>query len=465
MEFLGRLDHQVKVRGFRIELGEIEADAGSAPRRARRGRPGARGPARRATAAWPTSYRAAESAPELLRLPRRAAAGVHGACRLRGARRPAGDRRTASSTAAALPAPGEAAAAPETFAAPGTPEEKLLAGIWAELLGRERIGIHDHFLEIGGDSILSIQVVARANRAGLRITPRQLYEHQTIAALAAVAAVAEAGPDDDQGLVTGEVPLGPSQRWLLEQDLADLHHFNQSVLLASRRPLDPALLDAAVARLLEHHDALRLRLTQEGGEWRQRIAEPEPGAPFHRIDLSGLPPAAVSPAIEAGAAAVQGSLDLAIGPVLRAVLFHTAPEERDRLLIVIHHWVIDGVSWRILLEDLQVAYEALERGEAVALPAKTASYKRWAERPRERADAEPATFRPLLVDLDGDDTVAAVRAVEVALDAEETRVLLQEVPPVYHTGIDDALLTALVQAVAEWTGEDGSGSGGGGARP
>jgi len=466
LEFLGRLDHQVKVRGFRIELGEIETNLTQHPGvrdavvAVREDRPGQR---RLVAYVVPPAGSPEPDAAELRsflaqRLPEYMVPAAWVALEALPVT-PNGKLDRAS-----LPAPREEARASEGRVAPRTPEERLLAGIWAELLGRDDIGVHDRFLELGGDSILSIQVVARAQRAGLRVTARQVYEHETIAALAAAIAGAPAGlaAAEEQGAVTGEVPLMPVQRWLLDRGLADLHHFNQSVLLASRRPLDAARLEAAVEQVIRHHDALRLRLTREDGAWRQRIAAPGGPAPVVRIDLSALPAGALSAAVEAAAGQVQGSLDLAAGPVVRVAVFEPPAGERGRILLVIHHLAVDGVSWRILLEDLQRAYEGLE------LPPKTASVRRWAERLRELA-ASPGIFaetgywtseercraRPLPVELDGADLVAGARSVEAALSEDETRALLREVAAAFQAEVNDALLAALAFAVTAWTGDAG----------
>src|SRR6185295_19517059 len=144
--------------------------------------------------------------------------------------------------------------------------EEVLAGIWQQVLGVERVGVHDNFFALGGDSILSIQVVSRAAQAGLRLTPRDLFEHATVAQLAAIVQ-AGAAPVADQRPVTGDAPLTPIQRWFFAQELPNPQHWNQSLLLELRRSLDPELLRGALQALLQHHDALRLRFTPGAGGW------------------------------------------------------------------------------------------------------------------------------------------------------------------------------------------------------
>src|ERR687896_1563261 len=376
LEFLGRIDQQVKVRGFRIELGEIEACLG--------GHPGVEDVVVLAREDQPGEKRlvgyvvGARVEPEALRgylqgkLPPYmvpSAFVVLEALPLT----PNGkvDRK-------ALPAP-EWGGAEGAYEAPGTPTEELLAGIWAEVLRVERVGRQDNFFALGGDSILSLQIISRARQAGLQLTPRQLFQHQSIAELAVVAGVGP-GLEAEQGLVSGEVPLTPIQRWFFEQGLPEPQHFNQSVLLEVGAELEPGWVQRVVRELLVQHDALRLRFSPAGGQWRQVNAGLDEGVPFGVVDLSGLAEEAQPGVVEEVAAAQQGSLNLEVGPLLRVVLFQLGAGRPGRLLLVVHHLAVDGVSWRVLLEDFQRAYQQLRRGQAIELPPKTTAFKAWAER-------------------------------------------------------------------------------------
>ena len=260
----------------------------------------------------------------------------------------------------------------------------MLANIWSQLLRIERVGVHDKFFELGGDSILSLQVTARANQAGLRLTANQIFEHQTIAELASVAETAS-HIAAEQGLVTGEVPLTPIQRWFFEQDFVELHHWNQARLLELRQNLDPALLEEAIQHLISHHDALRLQFRREGAGWTQFNAGIETRSSLTRVDLAGLSDREQDAAFQKVAAELQAEFNLAEGPLLRAAWFGLNAKRPDRLLIVIHHLAIDGVSWRILLEDLESICQQLGRGETIRLPAKTTSFRQWAQRLTEYA--------------------------------------------------------------------------------
>ena len=203
------------------------------------------------------------------------------------------------------------------FVAPRTSVETALMDIWSQVLRVQKVGVHDRFFELGGDLILSIQVVARAKKAGLRMTVRQIFQHQTIAELALVAETV-AHPGFEQGLITGEVPLTPVQRWFFEQAYADQHHWNQATLLELKQDLDPALLEKALRQLALHHDALRLRFQPSDSEWTQFSAGSEEAVKLAVVDLAGTPEEKQSSAMEAAAAGVQASLNLSQGPLIRA---------------------------------------------------------------------------------------------------------------------------------------------------
>ena len=462
IHLIGRVDQQVKLRGFRIELGEIEAvlracdgvhDAVACIREDREGGP-------RLVAyvvpegAFPgvSAVRGylKERVPEYMvpaavvvmeRLPLTANGKV--------------DR-------GALPAPeGVRPELATAYVAPRTAVEEELARIWGEVLGLERVGVADNFFELGGDSILSIQIIARARQAGWQITPQQLFQQQTVGELAAVAVPLQAEAEAEAA-VTGDVPLLPVQAWFFEQAFSEAHHFNQAVLL----PLPPGTalgaLRAALAAVAAHHDALRLRFSETATGWRGSCAATAV-AVCEEWDLTGMTGAVQAAAEQAAMARVQGSLDLAAGPLTRMAVLRRGAAG-DRLLWVVHHLAVDGVSWRILLEDLQTALGQGARGEAVVLPARTSSIRRWGERLQAYAQnaaggdaaywrGQQTTDAPLPRDLDGGaNTVAAERTLVVELDEEETRGLLQEVPALWHTQINDALLTALLETYAAWTG-------------
>ncbi len=465
LHYLGRVDQQVKLRGYRIEPGEVEA--------ALLAQPGVAEAAVLASAGPAGELRlVAYLAPATLELAAVAAAlaAVLPAYMLPSAwvaldrlpLTPNGklDRK-------ALPAAGaEASLGRAARVAPRTSTEATLAALWAEVLGLPQVGVHDNFFHLGGDLILSIQVVARAARAGLHLTPRLLFLHQTIAELASAVT---SGPAvvAEQGAVSGSAPLTPIQRWFFDSEPVEPQHFNQSVLLSVPADLSHEHLQDALAALLTHHDALRTRFVQgEDGIWAQVVDGP--GAAAEAQHAAPLQVAAMSHTsdMEAHADALQASLNLADGPLLRAALYRGGPGEPGRLLIVVHHLVVDGVSWRVLLEDLAAAYAQRAQGAPISLPAKTTSFLAWSKRLAAYAHDTAheseldywqslARLRvpPLPVDHASDagaNTVETQREVVVSLDRELTRALLSEVPQAYGTRIDEVLLAALGLTLQSW---------------
>ncbi|MGE0127971.1 MAG: SDR family NAD(P)-dependent oxidoreductase [Blastocatellales bacterium] len=348
------------------------------------------------------------------------------------------------------------------YAAPRNELEQTLAAIWQETLGIEQVGVRDNFFELGGDSVVGIQMIARFKRAGYQLSPQQLFQNQTIAELAASLDTAQPA-QTDQGPVTGPVPLAPSQRWFFEQNLPEPNHFNQAMLFDVRPDINASHLEMAVGKLLDLHDALRLRFEQTESGWQQINNGTGDAVPFARIDLSRTPAAERESAIKTKAAELQASLNLS-GPLARFALFEFGPEQASRLLIVAHYLVIDSVSWWILLSDLDTAYQQLTQGDAIQLPPKTSSFKQWAERLAEYAQS-PALWQEadywlaesrgrvarLPVDrASGANTEASANVVSVSLDVEETRALLHEAPQAYHAVVNDLLLTALAQSFSRW---------------
>ncbi|MEH2243340.1 amino acid adenylation domain-containing protein [Nostoc sp.] len=469
LEFIGRIDHQVKVRGFRIELGEIETLLGQHPTvdktvvLAREDQSGNK----RLVAYVVLQSEIALNTTQLreflqAKLPEYMIPSVF--VRLKALPLTANGKVDRQ----ALPAPDISRLEWEgNVVAPRTSVEKKLAQLWSQILGLQQVGIYDNFFELGGDSILSMQVIAKAKQVGLHLTPKQIFEHQTIANLAAVAQtniVIQA----EQGLVTGETPLTPIQEWFFEQNQPELHHWNQEILLEVRQALDPVLLEQAIEQLLKHHDALRMRFVCQEFAWEQFNADSCLEIPFSHVDLSSFSPDKQESAFDAVVSELQSSLNILQGQLVKITLFDLGANKSMRLLLIIHHLVVDGVSWRILLEDLQTAYEHLKRKEAIQLPSKTTSFRQWAQKLQEYAFSTQLhseleywlaesrrQISPIPVDFAegvNNNTVAGATTVSVALSVEETQALLQDVPAAYQTQINDVLLTALVQAYKQWTG-------------
>jgi amino acid adenylation domain-containing protein/FkbH-like protein/non-ribosomal peptide synthase protein (TIGR01720 family)/FkbM family methyltransferase len=469
IEFIGRIDNQVKIRGFRIELAEIEVVLTQNPQVrdavviAREDKPGIKNLAAYVVCEGkqPTSSELRsflkEKLPDYM-VP--ASFTVLEAFPIT----PNGkvDRR-------ALPVPEIEINDSTGFVSSRTHAEKILVKIWRDVLLLKQVCIYDNFFELGGDSIIGIQIVARAKQAGLKLTPKQLFQYQNIAELAAVA-LKTTSKEAEQGLVKGVVPLTPIQHWFFERNLSETHHFNQSFLLEVPPNIQAELLEQALHKLLYHHDALRLRFLQQAGQWQQYNSDVWDKISLEIADLSNLKQTEQSKAIELQAEEIQRSLNLENGPLLRVVLFNFGKSSPGRLLIVIHHLAVDGISWRILLEDLSQAYKQLDNGKNIQLPIKTTSFQDWAIRLQDYgADPElhseldywlhSSSFTVTSLPLDSpavesENTVGSSRIVSVSLSREQTRALLQDVPVAYNTQINDVLLTALVQVFARWTGND-----------
>ncbi|GAA0469940.1 hypothetical protein Ade02nite_32980 [Paractinoplanes deccanensis] len=427
LEFLGRADDQVKIRGFRIEPGEVASVLVEHPCVryavvvAREGRllgyvEGDASPVAEDLRAWLArrlpDYLVPAAIVVLDSLPRTAAGKI--------------DRTR-------LPEPVLERSAER----PVTVIQELLASLFAEVLGLDEAGVDEGFFALGGDSIVALQLVARARAAGLELSARQVFEHQSVAALAEVAGSFE-GAREPAAVAVGEVPLTPIMAWLRSQD-APLDTFSQSLLLRVPAALSGPALSAALQAVLDRHDALRARWTGDG------LVVPPPGSVTAEVRVAerGLR--------EEHEAAIR-RLRPAEGRMVEAVWF---PAEA-RLLLVAHHLVVDGVSWRILVEDLATAAD----GET--LTRSGTSVRGWARglaaAARDRApelsywlgvvDAPTAAIgtRPV----GPGDTVGSLRHHSLRLSAAETSPLLTAVPEAYHAGVQDVLLTGLALAVRQW---------------
>ncbi|WTD04514.1 amino acid adenylation domain-containing protein [Streptomyces albidoflavus] len=466
LDYLGRIDSQVKLRGFRIELGEIEnvlaglAEVSQAavlveevPGRAGR------------LVAYTVAEEGATVRPEELTARTRevlpgymvpARVEVLPAMPLT----PNGkiDRRALAAAAPGTTSPG-------AHVAPRTETERALAGIWAEVLGVARVGVEDNFFALGGDSILSLQVVARARRAGLRLLSRDIFRHQTVAALAPHVA------HDETTTGTAERPSGPAPVLPVQQLYLDRAQgrdaFHQYVTVEwAGEPREEALRRALEA-LTAHHDVLRTRFLRTGGRWLQY---PSPGGAgaggdlLRVVPLTGGTAAADEETVRAETARAHAALDPRTGDLVRAVLLRPR-SGAARLLLAVHHLVVDGVSWRVLLEDLESAYAQAAAGTPVVLEPAGTSLAAWSHRfaravAEGRFDADLPYWEGMFAD-DADvlpreseepNPVSGTREVTAGLDEETTTALLRDVPLAYRSEINDVLLAALAPVLTEWTG-------------
>ncbi|MFB7585970.1 amino acid adenylation domain-containing protein [Streptomyces sp. NPDC056169] len=466
LEFAGRADAQVKVRGFRIELGEVEAAVAAHPAVAqtvvvvREDRPGDK---RLVAYAVPTAGRPLDA--DALR--------AHVAALLPDYMTPAAFvelaelplTRTGKLDRRALPAPRYEGGGGR---APRNEREQLLCTLFADLLGVAEVAVDDNFFAMGGDSIVSIQLVSRAREAGLVLTPRDIFQHQTVEALAlaATAPGADAASAPDDG--TGTVPATPIMEWLRGLG-GPVAGFNQSVLLRTPAGLGEPALVAAVQAVLDGHDLLRARLDRTGdGPWTLDVppaGKTDAADRVTRVEITAVPDDALAPLLTDHAETARRSLDPDRGDMLRAVWFDAGPDRAGRLLLIAHHLVVDGVSWRILVPELMTCWTDTEAGRETGIAPARTSFRTWARRLADRAlsgDVEAelplwermtAEADPLLSDRPLEpsaDTHATTRRRARTLPADRTEPLLTAVPAATGAGPDEILLTALALALAEW---------------
>ncbi|MFI0479419.1 amino acid adenylation domain-containing protein [Actinomadura sp. 9N215] len=471
LEFVSRVDDQVKVRGYRIEPGEIESVLG------------AHAGVQSAVVAVVGDGAQARLAAYLV--PADRVAGLPSVSDLREHLRTRLPEFMIPSTfteltavplsptgkvdRSALPDPDDTRPEVGRFVAPRTRTEQILAEAFSRALGVDRVGVDDNFFELGGDSIIGIQVVARARGLGVGVSVAQLFDHQTVASLAAAAA-GDVVVAADQGAVEGEHALSPVQKWFFGLGLPVPSHFNQSVLLEAASPVDAGALRDAAARVLAHHDGLRSRFEQVDGVWQSRVTGVDDAAAADLIWEAGPRPADLTDEEEwltREADAAQASLDLSAGPLMRIVVFDRG-DQPWLVLVVVHHLVVDTVSWPVLVEDLTSAYGQVLAGDPVALPAKTTSFAAWSSYLTELAASDElveeapyweqvaAQARPVPRDRpDGGNAAAAGREVRVWLDVEQTSRLLHEVPAASRLRIDEVLLAALGMTLGRWLDGDG----------
>ena len=465
IEFIGRVDNQVKIRGYRIELGEIESmlqqyeNVSDAVVLAKEDSQGnkrlvayvvADGFNRQEIISYLQEkipdYMIPSAIVEMEKLPLTANGKV--------------DRK-------ALPDPDSAAGVSDEYVAPGNEMERKLTEIWQDVLDLERVGVHDNFFELGGDSIISIQVVSRARRAGYELQVGDVFTYQTIASLVEYfmnrqESVAEVS--SEQLLLSGPSGLLPVQQWYFEKEPAEISHFNQSVLLTVDKSIPETILKTAVEKLISQHDALRFSYHKHDGVWQQEYGSFING--LIAIDLSAATQNSFPSFLNDHTEAIHQSLDIEKGLLIKIALISTPDfESHNRLLIVIHHLAVDGVSWRILLEDLDILLTQLKNGESVSIGKKSSSYREWYDVLQNYGQSDALisqtkywedvvkSYHPLPVDKEYNKPVKEKdKGLQVIkLEADKTRQLLQDIPRVYHTEINDILLSALAKTISDWT--------------
>ncbi|WP_399082163.1 amino acid adenylation domain-containing protein [Streptomyces sp. BBFR2] len=449
LDFLGRADNQVKVRGMRLELEDVEAGLAEHPgvrhtcvvakKNSAGGTslvgyviPAAGGEDLRAedVKAWAAGHMVEYMVPAHLVVLREFPLTPNGKI----------DRR-------ALPEPERTTG---TFVRPATDDERAVCAAAASVLRLEEVGVDQDFFDLGGDSILAISLLGALRGAGLHVTARQIFTHSRLGALAAVATRQDTAPVDHDDIATGPVAGSPIVQWLGETTDA-IDGFVQSVVLTTPEALTADALDALLTAVVSRHAMLRARLVR-GDRWSFDIPETGPATPgWQESDR---------PLDDCVALATEG-LDPENGVMLRAVWRRAARQ----LVLVAHHVVIDGVSWRVLMDDLATAWRRYRAGESLELPAVGTSFRRWTQllqnasfdedrahyaRPLPGEDA-PLGRRPLTAA----DTVARERQTTLTTGPGTTAALLGEIPAKFHAGVNDVLLTALAVALARWRRDRG----------
>ena len=464
IEYLGRKDDQVKLRGYRIELGEIEnvLMQSELVRHAVVLAP-ANQAGHKNLAAYIVANADFDKAAITAYLHNKLPAYMIPAIWIPLEKIPLTPNGKVDKKA--LPEPDGSIAARNEYIAPANEIEGQLAEIWQELLGIERVGRNDNFFEIGGDSILTIQVMSRARRLGYDLKPKDLFMHQTIANLAlAITQHSSTAVSGEQGVLTGTAGLLPIQQWYLENAWKTVSHFNQSVLLKIDKSISPDLLANVLEQLVSQHDALRFKYFKNSdGEWTQEYGTYASG--LISEDLRDISPDQLGTAITQKAEIYQRSLDIGNGDLTRMVWMHTPEaEEQNRLLIIIHHLAVDGVSWRILIENVEFLIAAFQSNQTLDLGIKTTSYRQWYEALKHYGQNQFVlsqvsywetvlnSYRPLTTYNDGAEkgTIARISGAGMTLETTQTTRLIKEAPKTYNTEINDILLCALSMALSSW---------------
>lgn len=465
--FMGRIDTQVKVRGFRIELGEIDKvlknheEIKEAVTLVREDTPGVKRICAYLIAANAQSEIAGLRSYLKQHLPEYMVPAIFTFLK----ELPLTPNKKID--VKALPVPDSARPELETtYQAPRNETETILAEIIATVLGVKNVGINDNFFELGGDSIMSIQVIARAKQAGLQLTPLHMFQNQTIARLASVAQQVEI-VQAEQGMVQGTLPMLPVQKRFWEFDFGHHHHWNQSVILKSKKAISQQQLITITHAILEQHDALRLIFPIEDGKRiQQHNMQINSEAVVHYFESGPLNEEAFVELIEKEATIAQAAFNLTEGPLVK-LLYFAHPMQEDRILFIVHHLVIDGVSWRILMEDFTLAFNQISAGkQTISLPAKSSSYKQWAHALKEHASSkkmeDEAAFwlamnqqvqNQIIAEIpSGSNREQDMATITVSLNSAQTGNLLQTILKKYNAQINDILLTALLMGYARWKG-------------
>jgi amino acid adenylation domain-containing protein/non-ribosomal peptide synthase protein (TIGR01720 family) len=353
------------------------------------------------------------------------------------------------------------------YVAPQNEIETILVTIWQEVLGQKKIGTNDNFFEIGGDSIKAIQILSRAYKHSIKLELKDLFNYPIIKTLAQMAGKIQRKPS--QCITSGEVKQTPIQKWFFQIPTINHNHFNQAIMLFKKEGFNSHLVETCFNKIITHHDALRMVYIHppHSPHNRQQYNRGIEGELFHMetLNLTGTS-SQIEEVIEKEADRVQSSINLHSGPLVKLMLFKTPVG--DHLLMVIHHLVIDGVSWRILMEDFKIAYQKLQKGEPIILQDKSDSFQYWAQKQEEYAQGKrikreletwnkilTSAISPLPRDENLNEELHSFydhQTVVLDFSHRQTQQLLQHTHHAYNTEINDLLLTALGLAMKRMWG-------------
>ena len=363
---------------------------------------------------------------------------------------------------AALPGLSGARSGVRRYVEPQSPIERELCKAWEAVLGVSRVGIDDDYFALGGDSIKAIQIASRLRDRGFRMEMRDLFDHRTVRELSLL--VTADAVEVEEGPVEGAVDFTPIMHAFAEQRFPQMQHWNQALMLSAPSGIEAAALEACLAGLLDHHDALRLVLEDDG---KHRLTYKPSSQLNWSLETIELPSECeIEERILQEANRLQGSIDLLRGPLFKLALFKSS--RGDHLFLAMHHLLIDGVSWRILVEDLQEGYGQLVEGKPLRFKRRTHSFKRWSEGLRAYAASRPlkreaefwrsacdqSVWTPLGAAPEARGAVSQSAAVDLRLAAQDSGRLLKEAHRAYSTEINELLLCAFGLALRDWAGKD-----------
>jgi len=459
IEYLGRIDHQVKIRGYRIELGEIESllleldgvkEAVVITRSDKNGNKYLCGycvlhrelnvkELREHLASKLPEYMIPTHFVKLDKIPLLANGKVN--------------RKV-------LPEPDESIGLGTEYEPPQNELHQRLVDIWNEVLGKQKIGIKDNFFELGGDSIKAIQIASRLNKYNFKVEVRDILTKPTIEELCSYVTIAFRKAE--QGIIQGEVNLTPIQSWFFEMNFKEMHHWNQAVMVYRQKGLEEEIIRKVASKILEHHDILRAVFRKEEG----RVVQVHNEIKEQLVDLRVYDLKDVDDwmdKIKELSNQIQESIDLKKGPLVKFGLFKTSTG--DHLLIAAHHLVVDGVSWRIILEDMEKGYNQALNGEEISFQNKTDPYKLWSEKLRLYANSrevqkeaeywsklEKAELEVVKKDKKVEiDLVKDTNTIALSLSEQETDKLMSKINHAYNTDVKDILLAALGISIKKWS--------------